>query len=44
MAIQEEMNGRSVDLISANVTTGQLLYWTTDEDYFEGKSFGKYNC
>ncbi|CAB4009570.1 Hypothetical predicted protein, partial [Paramuricea clavata] len=38
MKIQDEMNGRPVDLISANVSTGELLYWRTDEDYFKGNS------
>ena len=38
MNIQEEMNGRAVNLISANVSTGQLLYWRSDEDYFKGNS------
>jgi hypothetical protein len=38
LTIQEEMNGHAIDLISANVSTGQLLYWRTDEDYFKGNS------
>ncbi|XP_028399262.1 laminin subunit gamma-1-like [Dendronephthya gigantea] len=38
MNIQEEINGRLVDLVSSNVSTGQILHWTTKEDYFEGNS------
>ena len=32
------MNGVPVDLISANVSTGDVLYWTTVGDYFNGNS------
>ena len=32
------MNGVPVDLISVNVSTGELLYWTTVDDYFNGNS------
>jgi hypothetical protein len=32
------MNGQLIDLISANVSTEQRLYWTTVDDYFKGNS------
>ena len=32
------MNGVPVDLISVNISTGELLYWTTVDDYFNGNS------
>ena len=32
------MNGQLIDLVSANVSTEQRLYWTTADDYFKGNS------
>lgn len=43
ISIKEDVNGQSIDMISANVSTGQSLYWMAGEKYFgENSLVGAY--